>query len=83
VIVDAVINPNELTREGRFDADSFKDQAAHPHVKMVELKLSQGAKPVWRDRDGATRHGVAFQQDAQPCHRRGQCCRSLWARFDS
>jgi glutamate synthase domain-containing protein 2 len=30
---------------GRFDAARFADQAASEQVKMVELKLSQGAKP--------------------------------------
>ena len=30
---------------GRFDADKFADQAADDQVKMIELKLSQGAKP--------------------------------------
>ena len=33
------------TEEGRFDPESFREKAAHPHVKMIELKLSQGAKP--------------------------------------
>ncbi|MEV6769383.1 FMN-binding glutamate synthase family protein [Nocardia sp. NPDC051030] len=33
------------TPEGRFDPDQFADKAAHPHVKAVSLKLSQGAKP--------------------------------------
>ncbi len=31
--------------EGRFDPDRFALQAADPQVKMIELKLSQGAKP--------------------------------------
>ena len=31
--------------QGRFDAARFADQVANPQVKMVELKLSQGAKP--------------------------------------
>jgi glutamate synthase domain-containing protein 2 len=30
---------------GRFDADRFAEQAADPQVRMIELKLSQGAKP--------------------------------------
>ncbi|TDK28351.1 FMN-binding glutamate synthase family protein [Luteimonas aestuarii] len=30
---------------GRFDATRFKDNACDPQVKMIELKLSQGAKP--------------------------------------
>lgn len=33
------------SKEGRFDPDSFKEKAAHEHVKMIELKISQGAKP--------------------------------------
>ena len=28
-----------------FDAEKFKEKAAHEQVKMVEIKLSQGAKP--------------------------------------
>jgi glutamate synthase domain-containing protein 2 len=31
--------------DGRFDADAFARQAAHPNIRMIELKLSQGAKP--------------------------------------
>ena len=33
------------TSDGRFDPEKFTAQAADPQVKMVELKLSQGAKP--------------------------------------
>jgi len=33
------------TREGRFDAEEFKDKARGDTVRMVEIKLSQGAKP--------------------------------------
>lgn len=33
------------TAEGRFDAEAFMEKAAHPQVKMIEVKLSQGAKP--------------------------------------
>lgn len=33
------------TDDGRFDADKFRTQALDPQVKMIELKLSQGAKP--------------------------------------
>jgi glutamate synthase domain-containing protein 2 len=33
------------TKEGRFDPDKFREQALDPQVKMIELKLSQGAKP--------------------------------------
>ncbi len=33
------------TRNGRFDADTFRDKARDDQVKMIELKLSQGAKP--------------------------------------
>lgn len=30
---------------GNFSAELFKEQAAHPNIKMIEIKLSQGAKP--------------------------------------
>ncbi|MEK8086818.1 FMN-binding glutamate synthase family protein [Aquabacterium sp. A3] len=33
------------TPEGRFDPERFKANAGLPQVKMIELKLSQGAKP--------------------------------------
>ncbi len=33
------------TKEGGFDADKFKQTASLPVVKMIEIKLSQGAKP--------------------------------------
>ena len=33
------------TPDGRFDADRFVDNARDPQVKMIELKISQGAKP--------------------------------------
>ncbi|MFD6857580.1 FMN-binding glutamate synthase family protein [Rhodococcus sp. NPDC060090] len=33
------------TEDGRFDPEKFVDQAAHPQVKTISLKLSQGAKP--------------------------------------
>ncbi|OSQ47830.1 FMN-binding glutamate synthase family protein [Marivita geojedonensis] len=33
------------TKDGRFDPASFAEQAADPQVKMIELKMSQGAKP--------------------------------------
>ena len=33
------------TREGRFAPEAFAKKASHDHVKMIELKLSQGAKP--------------------------------------
>jgi glutamate synthase domain-containing protein 2 len=33
------------TRDGDFDPDQFRDKSAHPQVKCVSLKLSQGAKP--------------------------------------
>ncbi len=32
-------------KDGRFSAERFAETAAQPEVKMVELKLSQGAKP--------------------------------------
>jgi glutamate synthase domain-containing protein 2 len=33
------------TADGRFDPEAFRRQAAEPQVKMIEVKLSQGAKP--------------------------------------
>jgi len=33
------------TEDGRFDPERFARQALDPQVKMVEIKLSQGAKP--------------------------------------
>ncbi len=33
------------TTEGKFDPERFATQAAVPQVKMIEIKLSQGAKP--------------------------------------
>ncbi|KER35272.1 glutamate synthase [Sphingobium indicum F2] len=33
------------TADGNFDPDAFATKAADPQVKMIEIKLSQGAKP--------------------------------------
>ncbi len=33
------------TTEGRFDPNKFAAQAQDPQIKMIEIKLSQGAKP--------------------------------------
>lgn len=33
------------TGEGRFDSAEFADKAVDPRIRMIELKLSQGAKP--------------------------------------
>jgi glutamate synthase domain-containing protein 2 len=33
------------TPDGDFDPDKFKEKAALPNVKMIEIKVSQGAKP--------------------------------------
>ena len=33
------------TGEGRFDAGAYREKAAYDSVKMIELKISQGAKP--------------------------------------
>lgn len=32
-------------QDGKFDPGRFKEKALHPNVKMIEIKLSQGAKP--------------------------------------
>lgn len=31
--------------DGKFSEAKFKERAVHPHIKMIEIKLSQGAKP--------------------------------------
>ncbi|MEO5789225.1 MAG: FMN-binding glutamate synthase family protein [Gelidibacter sp.] len=31
--------------EGKFDRELFAEKSRHPNVKMIELKISQGAKP--------------------------------------
>lgn len=33
------------TPDGQFNADLFQERATHQNVKMIEVKLSQGAKP--------------------------------------
>ncbi|EGV43254.1 FMN-binding glutamate synthase family protein [Bizionia argentinensis JUB59] len=33
------------TEEGRFNPELFAEKSKHPNVKMIELKISQGAKP--------------------------------------
>jgi glutamate synthase domain-containing protein 2 len=33
------------THDGNFDPEKFRKKAANPAVKMIELKISQGAKP--------------------------------------
>ncbi len=33
------------TQEGEFDPETFADRATQPQVKMIEIKVSQGAKP--------------------------------------
>lgn len=33
------------TKDGKFDSEIFKKRATLPQVKMIEIKLSQGAKP--------------------------------------
>jgi len=33
------------TEDGKFSDDAFKQNATRPQVKMIEIKLSQGAKP--------------------------------------
>jgi len=33
------------SKDGRFDPDLYKDKAANEQIKMIEIKLSQGAKP--------------------------------------
>ena len=33
------------TKDGQFEADIFAKTASQPQIKMIEIKLSQGAKP--------------------------------------
>lgn len=33
------------TKDGKFSPEAFREKAALPQVKMIEIKLSQGAKP--------------------------------------
>ncbi len=33
------------TQDGEFDPDTFAERASQPQVKMIEIKVSQGAKP--------------------------------------
>lgn len=33
------------TKDGHFSPEKFKEKAAFPQVKMIEIKISQGAKP--------------------------------------
>jgi glutamate synthase domain-containing protein 2 len=33
------------TPDGRFDPQQFAEKSTHPQVRMIEIKLSQGAKP--------------------------------------
>jgi glutamate synthase domain-containing protein 2 len=32
--------------DGGFDSEKFRQTASHPQIKMIELKISQGAKPA-------------------------------------
>ncbi|MCB9825806.1 MAG: FMN-binding glutamate synthase family protein [Planctomycetes bacterium] len=63
---------------GGFDLGAFRERASHPHVKMIEVKLSQGAKPghggilpaVKVTQEIATIRGVPMGQDvlSPPAH---------------
>ena len=64
--------------DGSFSAERFAETAAHPQMRMVELKLSQGAKPghggVLRaakvSREISLTRGVPMGEDciSPPCH---------------
>ena len=66
------------TAEGRFDSARFAEQATSDQVKMIEIKLSQGAKPghggilpaAKVTAEIATTRGVPIGQDcvSPPCH---------------
>jgi glutamate synthase domain-containing protein 2 len=59
-------------QEGGFDAEKLKAVAAHPEVKMFEIKMSQGAKPgkggilpgVKVNAEIASIRGIAIGEDA-------------------
>jgi len=59
------------TPEGKFDPERFQEQACQEQVKMIEIKLSQGAKPghggilpgVKVTREIAEARGVPVHQD--------------------
>ena len=67
------------TADGRFDPDKFSEKACLEDVKMIELKLSQGAKPGKGgilpakkvDREISEIRGVPMGQDviSPPAHR--------------
>lgn len=64
--------------DGKFDPERFAAQATLPQVKMIEIKLSQGAKPghggvlpaAKVTAEIATTRGVAMGRDciSPPCH---------------
>ena len=77
--------------DGSFNAERFAANARDPQVKMIEIKLSQGAKPGHggvlpgaeghaRDRRGARRAGRAWtasrRRATAPSRRRSRCCSS-------
>lgn len=47
------------TKDGKFNPEQFKEKSRHPNVKMVEIKISQGAKPS----HGAILPGVKVTQE--------------------
>ncbi len=75
--------------DGGFDADKFRKQAAHPQIKMIEVKISQGAKPAHGGilpahkvtREIAEIRGVPMGQDVNspPRHRAFSTPRQLLA----
>ncbi|WP_338849667.1 FMN-binding glutamate synthase family protein [Massilia sp. W12] len=66
------------TPDGKFSLDKFKQNAAAPQVKMIEVKLSQGAKPghggvlpgAKVSAEIAAARGVQIGEDciSPPCH---------------
>ena len=47
------------TKNGTFDSEQFKEKSYHSNVKMIEIKISQGAKPS----HGAILPGVKITQE--------------------
>jgi glutamate synthase domain-containing protein 2 len=62
------------TKDGGFDEGEFHEKAANPHIKVVSLKLSQGAKPgIGGQLPGAkVTHEIAEARDVP----QGQSCMS-------
>jgi glutamate synthase domain-containing protein 2 len=78
-------------KDGSFSSEKFTTLAVIPHIKMVELKLSQGAKPghggvlpaakvspeIARIRDVPMGQNLSLLRDIPRSPSRSKCCSSL------